>query len=116
MHRIACGIILVPNSNDEQRGEHGNVRTTTIPPRGFALFDLDHTILPFDTQVYFCNFVLKKEGWRRLYLLLFLPLAPLAAIGVMPLRMAKRIFSSYLWKMPRARLEALVQEFVDTVF
>ncbi len=91
-------------------------RTTTIPPRGFALFDLDHTILPFDTQVYFCNFVLKKEGWRRLYLLLFLPLAPLAAIGVMPLRTAKRIFSSYLWKMPRARLNELVQEFVDTVF
>ncbi len=91
-------------------------RTTTIPPRGFALFDLDHTILPFDTQVYFCNFVLKKEGWRRLYLLLFLPLAPLAAMGVMPLRTAKRIFSSYLWKMPKARLDELVQEFVDTIF
>ncbi len=87
-----------------------------VPPLGWALFDLDHTILPFDTQVYFCNFVLKKHPWRRLYLLLFLPLAPLAAIGLMPLRTAKRVFTCYLWRMSQARLQDLVDEFVETVF
>ena len=106
-------------SDDDKKPDAGpspELRTAPVPAMGWALFDLDHTILPFDTQVYFCNFVLKKHGWRRLYLLLFLPLAPLAATGLMPLRTAKRIFSSYLWRMPKARLDELVQEFVDTVF
>jgi len=28
---------------------------------GYALFDLDQTIVPWDTQLSFCNYVLKRE-------------------------------------------------------
>jgi hypothetical protein len=38
-------------------------------PKGYALFDLDHTLLPFDTQALFCNFVIRREPWRIIYLL-----------------------------------------------
>ena len=64
---------------------------------GYALFDLDHTLLPYDTQALFCNFVLKKEGWRRVYLLWYLPLLPLAGLKILSLRFTKRLFFSYLF-------------------
>ena len=44
-------------------------------PQSFAFFDLDHTLLPFDTQALFCNFVLKRERGRTLKHLLFFPVA-----------------------------------------
>lgn len=85
------------------------------PPRGHALFDLDHTLLPFDTQGLFCNFVLRREGWRRFYLLLFLPCVPLAVLKLLSLKTMKRIFCSYLWKMPEDRLRGYARDFADAV-
>lgn len=84
--------------------------------RGYALFDLDHTILPFDTQALFCNYVLRREGWRRIYLLWFVLALPLAAVRILNLRAMKRVFASYLWGMKRERLEAHVREFLETDF
>ncbi len=84
--------------------------------RRFAFFDLDHTLLPFDTQALFCNFVLAREPWRRVWLLWFLPCVPLAAVGLLPLRTMKRLFLGYLVGMSRDRLEALVAEFLETDF
>jgi HAD superfamily hydrolase (TIGR01490 family) len=84
--------------------------------RGYALFDLDHTLLPFDTQALFCNFVLRREGWRRVYLLWFLPCLPLAALRLVNLRAMKRVFASYLWRMKRETLEQYVREFLETDF
>ena len=46
----------------------------------FALFDLDQTLLPYDTQALFCNFVLRRHGWRRGYLGLFTAAAPLRGV------------------------------------
>ena len=46
----------------------------------FALFDLDQTLLPYDTQVLFCNFVLRRHGWRRGYLGLFAAAMPLRGL------------------------------------
>jgi hypothetical protein len=43
--------------------------------RSYAFFDLDHTLLPFDTQALFCNFVLHRRPWRVFLHLLFLPFA-----------------------------------------
>ncbi len=83
--------------------------------RGYALFDLDHTLLPHDTQVLFCNFVLRREGWRRVYLLWFLPLLPLAAPKVLGLRQMKRAFCSYLWRMPLAKLREYARDFAREV-
>ncbi len=84
--------------------------------RRFAFFDLDHTLLPYDTQALFCNFILRREGWRRLWLLLFLPCVPLAAMGLLSLRTMKRLFLGYLRGMSRDQLEARVAEFLESDF
>lgn len=84
--------------------------------RGYAFFDLDHTLLPYDTQVLFCNYVLQREGGRRVYLLWFLPCLPLAALRILSLRTMKRIFSSYLRGMKRETLEQYVADFLNTEF
>ena len=80
----------------------------------FALFDLDHTLLPHDTQPLFCNFVLKRERWRVILHLVFLPLALLYALRLAPLALAKRSFMAYLWRMPRDRLDRHAREFAST--
>ncbi|MDA7922741.1 haloacid dehalogenase-like hydrolase [Verrucomicrobiales bacterium] len=84
--------------------------------RGYALFDLDHTILPFDTQALFCNYVLQREGWRRIYLLWFIPCLPLVALKILNLRTMKRVFASYLVGMKRERLMSHVSDFLESDF
>ena len=87
------------------------------PPeaKGYALFDLDHTLLPFDTQALFCNFVIRREPWRVVYLLWFLPCLPLAVLRMVSVRWMKRLFCSYLWKMPQERLRRHARDFAETV-
>ncbi|HRQ90037.1 MAG TPA: HAD-IB family hydrolase, partial [Bacteroidia bacterium] len=84
--------------------------------RRYAFFDLDHTLLPYDTQALFCRYVLRREGWRRLWLLWFLPCVPLSAVGILPLRTMKRLFLGYLWGMSRERLEEHVEGFLGSDF
>lgn len=84
--------------------------------RGFAFFDLDHTILPFDTQAFFCNFVLRREGWRRVYFVWYLLALPLAALRILDIRTMKRVFASYLWGMKRETLQRYVADFLETDF
>ncbi len=79
--------------------------------KGFALFDLDQTLIPWDTQLLFANWIIRKQPLRRAYLLLFAPFLPLSSIlgaGGM-----KRIFVSYLFGMTREEIDAEVREFVD---
>lgn len=90
-------------------------RPAKAAPSGFALFDLDHTLLPFDTQALFCNFVIRREPWRIVYLLWFLPCVPLAAVRIVSLRWMKRLFCSYLWGMRQDRLRRYAREFADFV-
>jgi phosphatidylglycerophosphatase C len=83
-------------------------------PGGVALFDLDGTLLAWDTQVLFCGHVVRREGWRRLLLLPWLlasPLAPVLGAGRM-----KRLFLAYAWGLQRSRLDELVREFVEDWF
>ena len=71
---------------------------------------MDQTLVQWDMQLLFYNWVLRHEGWRRLYLLLFLPALPFAKLlGAEGL---KRVFLSFLWGMKRERLEELVAGFV----
>ena len=84
-------------------------------PKGYALFDLDHTLLPVDTQALFCNFVIRREPWRIIYLLWFLPCVPLAAVRLVSLRWLKRLYCSYLWGMSQERLKLHAKEFAETV-
>jgi len=81
---------------------------------GYALFDLDHTLLPFDTQVLFCNYVLRRERkHRRLYVLLFALFLPLVLLRIYSVRRMKSVFSSYLWRMPEQRLRDLARQFAE---
>ena len=80
----------------------------------YAIFDLDHTLLPFDTQALFCNFVLKRERWRVVMHLVFLPIAFLYAIRLVHIETAKCAFLAYLWGMPKERLMRYAREFAET--
>lgn len=83
--------------------------------RGYGIFDLDHNLLPFDTQALFCNFVLRQEPWRVVYLLWFAACLPFFLVKLVDLHWMKRLFCSYLWRMKRARLETLARRFADDV-
>lgn len=75
------------------------------------LFDLDQTIIPWDTQLVFRCYVLKKEPARRLLTLIFLCFLPLNKVlgaGGM-----KRVFHSYLWGMSRSKLHEHVEGFLN---
>ncbi len=84
----------------------------------YAFFDLDHTLLPFDTQALFCNFVLRRQPWRIVLHLWFIPFALGRAVGLVSTATAKRAFNSYLAGMKRAHLRRLARDFahdcVDT--
>lgn len=80
----------------------------------YAFFDLDHTLLPFDTQALFCNYVLKRERWRTLLHLVFLPVALLYALRLVHVETAKCAFLAYLWRMPKERLMRHARDFAET--
>jgi len=80
---------------------------------GWALFDLDQTLVPWDLQVVFGNFVLKRQGWRRVLLLPFLCSLPLAkCLGN---ERMKRLFLGVVRGMKREKLESLADDFADQV-
>ncbi|MBX7210651.1 MAG: haloacid dehalogenase-like hydrolase [Verrucomicrobiaceae bacterium] len=80
----------------------------------YAIFDLDHTLLPHDTQALFCNFVLRRERWRTLMHLVFLPVAALYALRLVDVETAKCAFLAFLWRMPKERLMRYAREFAET--
>jgi phosphoserine phosphatase len=81
---------------------------------GFAFFDLDHTILPHDTQGLFCNYVLRRRPWRVVLHLGFLPFACLRAAGLVSTVRAKRAFMSYLWGMSASEMACLANDFAKS--
>ncbi|MFR0849420.1 hypothetical protein [Akkermansia sp.] len=59
---------------------------------GLALFDMDGTLLPWDTQYVFSCFVVQRHPWRRLLLLLFyLACLPLFFLGIWDETRMKRV-------------------------
>lgn len=77
----------------------------------YCFFDLDQTLIAYDTQALFCQHVLRRHPVRRLFLLSYIPaliLYPL--IGKQGL---KRVFLGYLWRLPVAELKLLVESFVE---
>ena len=79
--------------------------------RGLALFDFDGTLIPWDTQVIFADFVLRRAPVRRLYLPLFAAFAPF--YRVLGDEGLKRVFLSYLWRAERKQIEVWAREFVE---
>lgn len=82
--------------------------------RGLGLFDLDGTLIAWDTQMLFCDHVLQREGWRRAYLAFFAAFLPVA--GILGDTGMKRVFLSYLWLADRERLAEWTRDFVARYF
>jgi HAD superfamily hydrolase (TIGR01490 family) len=82
-------------------------------PTGIALFDLDGTLLAWDCQLLFRDFVVRQEPWRRILLLLFLALVPLAPL--LGTDRMKRVFLAFLWRMPEDQLARHFRNFADSV-
>ena len=80
----------------------------------FAFFDLDHTLLPFDTQTLFANFVLRRERWRTGLLAGILPVAVMRGVGLAKTVTTKRAFMSLFAGMKRETLQAYAREFAET--
>jgi phosphatidylglycerophosphatase C len=83
------------------------------PPKGIALFDLDGTLIAWDCQLLFRHHVVRQEPWRRIFLPVFLGLLPF--YGLLGTEGMKRVFLSYLWKMPPETLARYSKEFAASV-
>jgi HAD superfamily hydrolase (TIGR01490 family) len=79
----------------------------------YAFFDLDHTLLPFDTQALFCNYVLRRQRWRLLGHLAFLPIALARVFCLADTARTKQAFLSYLNGMTREELGRLARGFAE---
>lgn len=79
------------------------------------LFDLDGTLIPWDTQLLFFNFVAHKSPWRRLLLIPFLLGIPLLLLHIWDEGKMKRLFLAYLAGMSEEESTALVDEFVEKI-
>ncbi len=77
-----------------------------------ALFDMDGTLFGVDSQMRFARFVLRRHGWRRLYLLFVLPCGLLRALHIIGTPTMKRAFLAYAWGMSKERLENDATDFV----
>lgn len=84
-----------------------------MPPSGIALFDLDGTLIAWDCQLLFRHFVLRREPWRGIFLLVFLAFLPLT--GLLGAAGMKRVFLSYLWRMDPETLAEYSREFAKSV-
>ncbi|QTN33703.1 haloacid dehalogenase-like hydrolase [Akkermansiaceae bacterium] len=81
------------------------------PPPGIALFDMDGTLLAWDCQLLFRHHVLKEEPARYYSVPLFLAFLPFAKL--LGTENMKRVFHSFLWKMPPERLAELSRSFAE---
>ncbi len=74
---------------------------------------MDGTLFGVDSQMRFARFVLRRHGWRRLYLLFVLPCGLLRALHIIGTPGMKRAFLSYAWGMSRETLERDTRDFVQ---
>jgi HAD superfamily hydrolase (TIGR01490 family) len=85
----------------------------SVPPAGIALFDLDGTLIAWDCQLLFRHFIIRREPWRGIFLPIFLLAAPFA--GLLGTTRMKRVFLSYLWRMPPVALASYCREFATSL-
>lgn len=78
-----------------------------------ALFDMDGTLFAGDSQLRFCRWILRRHGWRRLYLFWLLPMGILRGLHLINTELMKRAFLAYAWGMPREKLLAECKTFVQ---
>ena len=78
-----------------------------------ALFDMDGTLFAGDSQLRFCRWILKRHGWRRLYLLWLIPMGILRGLHLINTQRMKRAFLAYAWGMKKDLLQQECQQFVQ---
>ena len=78
-----------------------------------ALFDMDGTLFAGDSQLRFCRWILKRHGWRRLYLLWLVPMGILRGLHIINTQRMKRAFLAYAWGMKKDLLQQECQQFVQ---
>lgn len=78
-----------------------------------ALFDMDGTLFAGDSQLRFAHWILRRHGWRRLYLLWLLPMGLLRGLHIINTERMKRAFLAYAWGMHRDKLMAECEAFVQ---
>ena len=78
-----------------------------------ALFDMDGTLFAGDSQLRFCRWILKRHGWRRLYLLWLIPMGILRGLHLINTQRMKRAFLAYAWGMKKEALQQECQQFVQ---
>lgn len=80
-----------------------------------ALFDMDGTLLPWDTQLLFSNYVIRRHRWRTLLMVVFVVALPLALLRVLNEEQMKRLYLVYLWRMRLDEVKELAHEFAERV-
>ena len=78
-----------------------------------ALFDMDGTLFAGDSQLRFARWILRRHGWRRLYLLWLLPMGLLRGLHIINTQRMKRAFLAYAWGMKRKALQTECEQFVQ---
>lgn len=78
-----------------------------------ALFDMDGTLFAGDSQLRFARWILRREGWRRSYLLPLLPCGILRLLHLFDTEKMKRAFLAYTWGMDEQKLHQHCINFVD---
>ncbi len=78
----------------------------------YVFFDLDRTLLAQDSMLLFCNYVIKKERIRAFFLLLFLPALILYLFHIINTLHLKKIFFSFLFRIPLYTLLDYAKDFV----
>lgn len=78
-----------------------------------ALFDMDGTLFAGDSQLRFCRWILKRHGWRRLYLAAVAPCGILRGLRIFNTERMKRAFLAYAWHMPKEQLMMECEQFVQ---
>lgn len=84
------------------------------PIKGYALFDLDQTLVPWDMQLLFGNWLLKQYPAQRVYLLPFLLTVPL--VKFLGARRLKRLYFGILHGLSEDQLEELSDGFISHYF
>lgn len=78
-----------------------------------ALFDMDGTLFSGDSQLRFARRILRRYGWRRLYLFLLIPCGILRGLRIINTPLMKRAFLSYAWGMKKEELLQECRTFVE---
>lgn len=102
---------------DARANNQAAKRTLTDASRGagYAFFDLDYTLLPYDTIFLFANYRIRRNPLLLFYVLFFGPAVALHACKLLStLGLKSSFLALLLWRVSPAELERMSEDFVRT--